>query len=127
MAKVIGSIDNRGRPLVRIDAGDDGLLAIVDSGFNGAMIVAGPSVSLFDRQPGGVAVSVELGNGTTAKFVETIGTINWLGTKQRIGILVSESWTPAVDEPSALIGTRLLTPHLLLIDFDRGLVEIETQ
>ena len=39
MAKVIGSVDQRGRPVIRLEGKTDSVLVIVDTGFNGELMV----------------------------------------------------------------------------------------
>jgi predicted aspartyl protease len=40
LAKVVGNIDDRGRPVVRVDVpGRDGFLAVIDTGFNRTLIL----------------------------------------------------------------------------------------
>jgi len=39
---------------------------------------------------------------------------------------VFDEWTTIGDAPVTLLGTDLLLPHLLRIDFAKGTVEIET-
>lgn len=130
MAKLIGSIDQFGRPLVRVrlPGGQDDLLAIVDTGFNGQLML-----SLSVAQSLRIAleddlVPVELGTGAIEEVYVGQLDIVWLERAKRARVLVSESWpAPKPDAPVALIGTRLLRPHLLLVDFDTDTVEIETQ
>jgi predicted aspartyl protease len=127
MAKVRGSVDHLGRPVIRIEHRDISILAVIDTGFNGELMVpAATALSL------GVAFSmevttVELGNGARASVRDGEATINWLDDTRRVRVFVSESWLPTGDAPQGLLGTGLLTPHLLLIDFERKTVEIETQ
>ena len=70
---------------------------------------------------------VELGDGRTVQVYEGRATIPWLGEDRRVRVLVSDDWITAGDAPVGLLGTDLLAPHLLLIDFAERTVEIETQ
>jgi hypothetical protein len=57
------------------------------------------------------------------------GIIKWMGKQRQVELIVS-SKRPALrrdDDPIALIGSGLLTPHLLFIDYQTKSVEIETQ
>jgi len=69
---------------------------------------------------------VELADGRKAWVYETRATIMWLDQERRVRVLVSDEWTTIGDAPVALLGTDLLLPHLLRIDFAKGTVEIET-
>ena len=49
MAKLVGSVDHRGRPVVRVAVAgcEDEVLATIDTGFNGqVMVVAGDAASV---------------------------------------------------------------------------------
>ena len=61
--------------------------------------------------------------------LEGSGSIRWLDETRRVEVHVSTAVLDRRmdDDPIVMIGTRLLTPHLLLIDFAQGTVEIETQ
>ena len=130
MAKLTGSIDLLGRPLVRVrPVGQaDDCLSIVDSGFNGEMMMGMHAalalrVVLFPD-----AVDVELGTGAIERVLEGKLPIQWLDEIRVAKVLVSFGWpAPRPDAPIALIGTRLLHPHLLRIDFGADTLEIETQ
>ena len=58
---------------------------------------------------------------------EARATIMWLDRERRVRVLVSDDWRTVGDAPVGLLGTDLLAPHLLLVDFAEGAVEIETQ
>ena len=70
---------------------------------------------------------IELGDGRTVQVNEARATITWLEQQRRVRVLVSDDWVSVGDAPVGLLGTDLLAPHLLLIDFTAGTVEIETQ
>ena len=70
---------------------------------------------------------VELGDGRTVQVYEGRAAIPWLGEERRVRVLVSDDWVTIGDAPVGLLGTELLAPHLLLIDFAKRTVEIETQ
>lgn len=130
LAKLIGSVDHLGRPVVRVAiAGrDDEALGTVDTGFNlEVMMTAGDArvlgVTLLED-----AEDVELGHGE--RVLVRLGRLrlNWLGSERDVTVLVGERTRPSREgDPVLLIGTRLLKPHLLLIDFEQGTVEIDAQ
>lgn len=127
MAKVIGSVDDRGRPIVRLDLTRESLLLVVDTGFNGDLLVTRSAADLLGVTPTARETDVELGDGTIASLNQGRAVVPWLGSQRVVRVLVSDTWTTTPDAPVGLLGTDLLTPHLLLVDFDARSVEIETQ
>ncbi len=126
MARLIGSVDDRGRPLVRLSGEHDDLLLTVDTGFNGDLFVSRFGAQMLGLTPTGRATAVELGDGSTA-FVEAARiTLVWLGESRPIRVLVTNIWKPPVDDVVGLLGTGLLSPHRLVIDFTAGTVDILT-
>ena len=130
MAKIIGSVDDLGRPIIRLEVpGRDGLVAVVDTGFNRSLLLlATDALSL------GFAIKqkteiVELGTTERVTVRRASGEIFWLGKKLRVEALISNEPTPVYrpDTARALIGTELLFGTLLLVDFASRLVEIESQ
>jgi predicted aspartyl protease len=104
-------------------------LALLDTGFNGELLVARSDIaSLGILERGGVS-EAELAGGQVFALQRGEGRIVWLGRERRVDVLISsEAYRPGRDgDPIALIGTRLLVPHLLLIDFAAATVEIEAQ
>ncbi len=130
LAKVTSSVDDRLRPLIRLRilARDDEALATVDTGFNGQLMMTDGDarrwrVTLLDN-----AEKVELGHGLQVDVQLGEVDIMWMERKRRATVFISERSEPTRDgEPVVLIGTSLLTPHLLLVDFEARTVEIETQ
>lgn len=127
MAKVTGSVDDRGRPVVRIEGKTDSFLLVVDTGFNGDLMISRSAADTLGMTLSDDETSVELGDGTTASVFEGRTTIPWLGAERRVRVLVSDTWQPSNEVPSGLLGTELMTPHLLFVDFGARTVEIETQ
>jgi predicted aspartyl protease len=127
MAKVIGSVDARGRPVVRIEGKHESILVIVDTGFNRHLMTTRATATLLGADPIRRETEVQLGDGRTVRVYETRATIMWLDRERRVRVLVSDEWTTIGDEPSGLLGTDLLLPHMLRIDFARRTVEIEAQ
>ena len=127
MAKVVGSVDGRSRPVIRINGKHESILVVVDTGFNGALMLTRTAANLLGADPIRRETEVELGDGRTVLVKEANALIPWLGRERRVRVLVSDAWAPVGDEPVGLLGTELLAPHLLLVDFTEGTVEIETQ
>ncbi len=105
--------------------GDD-LLLVVDTGFNGDLMVTRRAASVLGVDAQSDEADVELGDGTTARLLEGATTIDWLDEKRRVRVFIADAWATVADGPDGLLGTNLLSPHLLLIDFAARTVEIET-
>jgi predicted aspartyl protease len=130
---VIGGIDGRRRALVRVRrvGADDDFVAVVDTGFNGDlhMTVAVARALGFELRP--EMDLVEVADGRRVSTVVGRGTIEWLGTERLVTVFASpdqpRSQQRGREEVVALLGTGLLSPHLLLLDFTAGTVEVEAQ
>ena len=130
MANLNGSIDDLGRPLIRLQLphGHDDLLVIVDTGFNGELMMSLAMAQSLGLSLDDDLVPIELGTGAIERVYTSQIDVLWLDKELRVRALVSTSWpSPAPDAPVALIGTRLLRPHLLLVDFDANTVAIESR
>lgn len=127
MAKLTGSIDDRGRPVVRLEWRDESLLCVVDTGFNGDLLLSATAARSVGITEGSYVSEIELGDGRLSRVTRNLLVVAWLGETRSMSVLISDSWNPRADDPVGLIGTGLLSPHLLLIDFGQRLVEIETQ
>ena len=129
MPTQVGHVDGRRRPLVRVELGGtaDDILALMDTGFNGELLLtAEDAVRLgFTRRDG--TSYAQLASGQSVSVQRARGTILWLGRTRRVEALATseEVSTRHVDDPVALVGTQLLSPHLVLIDFRAGTIEIE--
>lgn len=102
---------------------------MLDTGFNGDVMI-----NVADAEALGVILSplqvrVTLAGGQRADARQGEVQLEWLGQVRRTRVFVTETQAPPHrdGDPVALIGTRLLAPHLLLIDFEAGTVEIEAQ
>ncbi len=127
---MLGSVDARGRPCLRVDllGARAGFLAVLDTGFNGELMMSGAAAAKCGFSISSVQTRVEVAAGSTAVVNEARGTVVWMGVQRHVEVLVHRQQPPVIaDEPVALIGTRLLTPHRLTIDFDAGTVEVAEQ
>ena len=70
---------------------------------------------------------VELGDGKNARVYEARTVIEWLGKQRPVRVLISDDLTTRGDAPVGLLGTNLLAPHVLRIDFSKGLVTVGTR
>jgi predicted aspartyl protease len=115
--------------LIRIERPDgDSILATVDTGFNGDLFMSAADALQFGWRGSGIRSAVKLADAER-EIEEAEASILWMGKPRDVELLLShaEPRPSAADEPIALIGTRLMTPHLLLIDFQAATVEIEEQ
>jgi predicted aspartyl protease len=130
LAKVTGSVDDLGRPVVRIEVpGRDGVLAVIDTGFNRALLLEAREAQAMGFVLTEEIESVELGTSVRAIVRAAIGRIMWLGREVKVQAFVSTepSTTNRSNIARALVGTELLAGCLLLVDFATRIVEIETQ
>lgn len=120
MARAIGSIDDLGRPVVRVEIpGRDDLLAVVDTGFNRSLMLLAGQAAEFGFAPNAKTELVELGTGAKVEVRRASGLIRWLGREMRVDALISNVAPPLYrpDMARALIGTELLAECRLVVDF----------
>lgn len=108
---------------------EDSFLALVDTGFNGELHMTRAAALQLGFSLLGAHDVVEFADGRSENVAVGDGVIDWLDGTRRVRILASPD-PPRLrvareGEPVALLGTGLLVPHILLIDFDAGTVEIE--
>jgi predicted aspartyl protease len=128
---VLGGVDDRRRPVVRVTLAerDESLLALVDTGFNGDLHVTESVALRFGFERTSFDSEVALADGNSVKVVRGRGTIQWLGKLRRVQVFIADDprTHPREGEPDALLGTGLLSPHVLLVDFTAMTIEIESQ
>jgi predicted aspartyl protease len=131
LGTLIGSVDERLRPLIRLTAakGDDDVLCLLDTGFNGELLVRRAEADRLGLLPIGSSEVAEFAGGERVRLQLAEGNIHWLGELRFVRALISadDRLPVSADAPQVLVGTRLLFPHLLLIDFSAATVEIEHQ
>ena len=130
LPKLVGSVDHLGRPVVRVAVvgRDDDVLATIDTGFNGELMLAAGDAAAIGVKLLEDAEEVELGDRSAIAIKLGKLRLRWLDTERDVTVFVSPRKDPTREgSPVMLIGTRLLAPHLLLIDFAANTVEIETQ
>ena len=130
LAKVIGSVDDLGRPVVRIEVPDrDGFLAVVDTGFNRSLLLLISEAQAMGFIVTEDAETVELGTAVKTKVLRARGIVRWLDRTIQVEALVSDEPMPVSgrDTARALVGTELLANCPLLVDFVARGVEIEEQ
>jgi predicted aspartyl protease len=130
LGTLVGGIDQRRRPLIRLKLSDRDveILCLLDTGFNGELMIDKQNCAIlgFDRRQD--FSIVEFADGRVQRMQGAVGLVDWLGVARRVAILVSDgSHRSGPDDPIGLVGTGLLHPNLLLLDFQTGTVEIEAQ
>jgi len=127
---MIGSVDARLRPLLRIEQvqGQQGILAVVNTGFNGELMLSRNVAAEFGMTEREGYSTVTLAGGQTHIVRRGYGTISWFARPRRIEVLIHVEDLPArlrdQDEPVGLVGTGLLYPHMLAIDFAARTLEV---
>lgn len=129
MGTLVGSVDHRRRPLVRIERPDgfESFLALLDTGFNGEVFVAIADVERLGFRLRSGFSTFEDASGQIKTVQRGAGEIMWLGERRRVEVFIATEPPPArqADDPVALVGTGLLTANMLLIDFPAATIEIE--
>lgn len=130
MPELIGSLDERKRPLLRVPVpGHDDILAIIDTAFTGELLL-----DEADAQQWGVVIvdvesAIELGDGSKRLVKQGLVTIDWLDGSQDVTVQIIPRElrrTRPDGSPGALIGTELLASYVLLIDFPGSFVTLST-
>ena len=125
--KLAGSVDERGRPTVRLETPNESLLVVVDTGFNGDLMLSRDAARVLGAASDFSETEVELGDGKNARVFEARTVIEWLGKQRPVRVLISDELTTHGDAPVGLLGTNLLAPHVLRIDFAEGSVSVEAE
>jgi predicted aspartyl protease len=124
-----GSVDGRGRPLLRLSVtgARDDILATIDTGFNGELLVSEIDAMALGIATTGLTENVVLGDGSEIETRKGRAMILWFGIPRSIVVFITagtEASTRLADEPVALIGTRLLADDILEINFPAQTVAI---
>jgi len=122
LADIIGHVDNRDRPIVllSVDGLEDGFPVIVDTGFNGELLINHTEIPRLQCTMTGVEAPVEFANKERRTIVFARSRILWFGRAQDVRVWVTDTEpgrAAAPDEPVGLLGTALLNPHRLTVDF----------
>jgi predicted aspartyl protease len=129
LPELIGHVDPRNRPIISLSVSDqeDAFLAIVDTGFNGELLISETEVRRFKCEFLHLEAPVEFANRERHMVSLARSRIIWFGRVQevRVWITAAEAGRGAVlDEPVALLGTALLNPYRLTVDFTKRRVVI---
>ncbi len=99
---------------------DDDVLVALDTGFNKELLVDRVHIGRFKGELTEVIEQVEFADHTHHSLVLAHGRIIWFGRLREVDILVPPTARPRAafpDEPVGLLGTALLSPHKLTVDF----------
>ena len=129
LSDIVGHIDGRNRPLVTfsVPGHEDAVLALIDTGFNGYLLMHEDVAGRLGFVNRGLTTTVEFAGHARHRLNVADGRISWFDRLVDVSVLVSSDSPPraaAPDEPIALIGTALLNPHKLVVDFASGQVLI---
>ena len=130
MADLTGSVDDRRRPLLRMPVpGHDDLLAIIDTAFTGQLLVDEQIAGTWGVVVIDIKADVELGDGSRHVVKQGLLSVSCFDTMRDVTVLVvahDPSRRARLDgEPVALVGTELLFPDILTVNFSSGLVTIQ--
>jgi predicted aspartyl protease len=106
------------------------VLALLDTGFNGTLLCNAATAMNLGAQPDGGRERVELADGSLQNVDRGWLEIEWLGRSRRVRVFVTAEGSAHAardGEPVALVGGALLTPSLVLLDYDAMTVEIAEQ
>jgi predicted aspartyl protease len=112
-----GEVDDRGTPIVRLDIGGQKVEAIIDTGFDGAVLLPSTLAHLFTADYWG-DVEVTLAGGQTSKDKMFTTSFPFDGELRSVHACFGAG-------PELLIGTELLSEYRLEISFVERTVLLE--
>jgi predicted aspartyl protease len=129
LPEIIGHVDARNRPLVTfsVPGHEDAVLALVDTGFNGYLLMHADVAKGLGFLVTDVTIPVEFAGYARREVNLAGGRITWFDQTIDVDVLVTTEERPrnvGSDEPIALIGAGLLNPHRLVVDFGSRRVSI---
>jgi predicted aspartyl protease len=106
---------------------EDDLLVTVDTGFNGQLLIHDTELVRLGSDITWPTSEIELaGRERRAVGIVTVRIV-WFGQQREVDVFVAggvPSRAAVADDPVGLLGTVLLAPHRLMIDFATGRVVI---
>jgi predicted aspartyl protease len=131
--ELIGSLDDRRRPVLRVPiSGKDDILAIVDTASTGELLLDEEIAQSWGVLVLDVGAEIELGDGSRKFVKQGLLTVTWFGRERDATVQivdrdpgVSGRRAPRDAEPFALVGTELLAPDVLNVNFTTGVVSIK--
>ena len=122
MSEIFGHVDERDRPIVSLSVHgqEDSFLVIVDTGFSGQLLINDTEIPRLRCEITGIDLPVEFANRERRMLSLARSRIVWFGEPQDVHVWVTTrepGRTALSDEPVGLLGTALLNPHRLMVDF----------
>lgn len=128
MARERGFLDARMRAFIALRLGSGHANLQVDTGFNAEVLIGNLTAAQLGVVPETAFIDLYPA-GSGSPFRARIGHVDvaWLGQFRRIDVLVYENEQPrARGEPDGLLGTGLIHPNKLTLDYLNDIVEIST-
>jgi len=129
LSKITGRIDHMGRPIIGLHIKDESVLVMVDTGFNGQLMMNETGARIFGFSVMKSKSEIVLADDQKQSVLEGFGYLRWFGQLREVSLFITEDQhiVRRDDDPIAIIGTELLTPHLLEMDFAKRTVAIKSQ
>ena len=115
--EIVGYFNERNEPVIKLDLGGLDIEVLVDTGFDGSLIVPTKLAEGLDLKFEGPEEFLSVTGEIVSAFAHSME-IDWLGKRIRIPVATS----PEVNE--ALLGGRLLKDSRLTIDYGHRSVTI---
>jgi hypothetical protein len=122
LSEIIGHVDPRGRPIIFISilGEDDAFPIVVDTGFNGELLLHDTGIIRHRCELTGLNEPIELADRAARMLMLARTRIIWFGAPRDVDVLITPtqgSRAAMPDEPVGLLGAALLSPHQLTVDF----------
>jgi len=122
LSEILGHVDARDRPIVSLSVPDqeDGIPVVIDTGFNGELLIHSTDIDRIGCNLTDLTVTAEFAGRQRQLLNRARGRLVWFGRQRDVDVLVAMTnapRSPTADEPIGLLGTALLSPHTLTVDF----------
>lgn len=110
-------------PMIELEVNFRRIRCLIDTGFNGYLAIGSDVAEVIRLRHGMQIHKAKLGDGSESPFRLASCNVLWFGIYRHIE--VSVFMLPRTGNSDAIIGTRLLTPYVLVADFNHGTVKIK--
>jgi len=117
--KIEGSFDDYLSPRIEIPAADRKISVIVDTGFNGELLLPLPILEEFSFKFS-MKSEAELADGSIVESSIYMGKINWFGREKIVRAIATKS-------DDGVLGTEMLHSLTLFMDLDEDRVVLESK
>jgi predicted aspartyl protease len=128
---MVGSVDHYLRPILRLKfAGqEDELIALIDTGFNGQLLMSQTLALRLNVQVNEFEDVVTLADGSLVAARQGHVTVEWFGKARNVHVQITPTHAKQrVSEGDfVLLGTRLIAPDNLEIQFGRKTVTLHQE